>query len=553
MLVSSALTLALLLPTVDSNRQLPVQSITAFKDGHALVVREGTHDVVDGAVLLDGLPNPLLGTFWPYATDKKNHVVAATAAMIPKPGVRIVASVEELLERNTGRTVFLATESGGNVTGEVLGVTGGSPRHVLVQSAQAENVTATPITSVRHVSLEDGSKYEVETESQVSGLRLKLKNGDVDQAGVGLMYVQKGFRWIPQYRMALGPDGKAEYVLRATLVNDIIDIEDATVNLVVGVPMFAFAGQIDPISLNANIAQVGRSLQISNGFTNRLQSQIMSNSADYAMPQRGEAQASPEVTGGKRNEDLYVFTVEHVTLKQGERMSIEVARGSVEYDHYFQVDLPVLPPAELGNVNQQQKEQVAKLLAQPKVKHELKVHNTGSAPLTTAPTLLFNVDEQGRETLLAQSLQTYTPPGGDSRIDLGIALEFNVQFDEEEVDREVEVRKHGGYQFDRVNLKGTITVCNHRPVKSTLVVRRYVPGPIDEVSDDGSMKTLAPFDSDSSTAGLSGGNITANWWYGYRPNWYSALNPISRAEWTLELDPEEVKEPTYEWHYFWRW
>ena len=59
---------------------LPVQSITAFKDGHALVIREGERAVKGGEIKLDGLPNPLLGSFWPYTPDEGLRVVSATAS-----------------------------------------------------------------------------------------------------------------------------------------------------------------------------------------------------------------------------------------------------------------------------------------------------------------------------------------------------------------------------------------------------------------------------------------------------------------------------------------
>lgn len=560
MLTTSALALLLLTPAAEADRELPVQSITAFKDGHALVIRAGQHEVNDGSILLNGLPSPLLGTFWPYATDEGNDVVSATASQIPTESKAVVSSAIGLLRANVGKSVLLTTVFAGDneyrIGGVIEAVTGGSDNESSVLLSDGAELTSVLTRTIQGVKFPDGADYKVDIKGTTPGLKLKLKNGDVAKAGVGLMYVEKGFRWIPQYRMTLGPDGKAHYVLRATLVNDIIDIENATVNLVVGVPTFAFAGKIDPISLNANVAQVMTHLYNSNGAARpqMIQSQ-MSNSMGYSMDYGGAivVEEAPEVTGAKRSEDLFVFTVDHVTLKKGERMSIEVSRGSVDYEHTFEVALPVLPPAELGNVNQQQKDLVAKLLQKPQVAHALKITNKNREPLTTAPTLLFTSSDDGTETLLAQSMQTYTPPGGSTRVDLGTAIEINVEFEEEEVGRLSDNRKHGSYSFDRVNLKGKITVCNHRPEKSTLIIKRYVPGPLDSASNEGTTKTLAPFDQDSTTAGLSGGNITANWWYGYRPNWYSALNPVSRATWTLELEPEEIQEPTYEWHYFWRW
>jgi len=51
--------------------QMPVKEVTVFKDGHAMVLHEGEMPTdADGNVLLDYLPTPLLGTFWPYVIEK---------------------------------------------------------------------------------------------------------------------------------------------------------------------------------------------------------------------------------------------------------------------------------------------------------------------------------------------------------------------------------------------------------------------------------------------------------------------------------------------------
>jgi hypothetical protein len=60
---------------------MPVKEITIFKDGHALVMHEGKMPTdAAGNVLLDHLPTPVIGTFWPYSVDKKAKLVGVTAA-----------------------------------------------------------------------------------------------------------------------------------------------------------------------------------------------------------------------------------------------------------------------------------------------------------------------------------------------------------------------------------------------------------------------------------------------------------------------------------------
>jgi len=53
-------------PPLSATARLPIKELTIFKDGHALVLHEGKLATDDaGNVVLDYLPTPVLGTFWP--------------------------------------------------------------------------------------------------------------------------------------------------------------------------------------------------------------------------------------------------------------------------------------------------------------------------------------------------------------------------------------------------------------------------------------------------------------------------------------------------------
>ena len=543
---------ALLAAAMSADDSLPVRAVTVFKDGHALVVREGERAVTNDTVRLDGLPEPLLGSFGPYATDEDVRLVSATAGRWTTDGTRDVNSLTELLAANVGRSMSASVPAGEDATefvkGEIKAVLFGSH----VRLAAGDGVTLVlPIADLRAVKLTGGelATQTAQTEPHV-GLSMRLDGEVGDRVGVGLLYVQPGFRWIPQYRMTIADDGTADMVLRATLVNDLIDLEAADVNLVVGVPTFAFKGQKDPIALNvavqelASVVPVPRAREMGRrGYmSNAISSQAVME-ADFA-----EVPAA-EVTGGSKSEDLYVYSLRNVTLKKGERMSIEVARSTVEVSHRYAVDLPVLPPAEANaNVrNDGEYQAAARRLSNPVVSHTLRVKNTSDTPLTTAPVLLFEGGGgDGPGQLLAQAMQTYTPPGGTTSVDLGTAVDVAVRFDEEQTGREAQALRRGRTVYDRVNLKGAVTAVNRRGDAVSLRVRRYVPGGIDAASGDGSKKTLAPYSAEARDNGTGAG-----WWARYMPPWYFGLNPVSRAEWTLELGAGGKAERTYEWHYFW--
>src|SRR5213075_3023225 len=62
--------------------RMPVKEITVFKDGHAFLLHSGKMPVdAAGNVLLDALPQPVLGTFWPYSADKNAKLTSVTASI----------------------------------------------------------------------------------------------------------------------------------------------------------------------------------------------------------------------------------------------------------------------------------------------------------------------------------------------------------------------------------------------------------------------------------------------------------------------------------------
>ena len=53
-------------PPLKALARLPVKEITVFKDGHAFVLHSGRMPTdAAGQVVLDYLPSPVIGTFWP--------------------------------------------------------------------------------------------------------------------------------------------------------------------------------------------------------------------------------------------------------------------------------------------------------------------------------------------------------------------------------------------------------------------------------------------------------------------------------------------------------
>src|SRR5205809_4340206 len=87
--------------------RMPVKEVTVFKDGHAYVVHQGTMPTEGGNVLLDLLPTPVLGTFWPYSLDKNATLHSVTAGRRRVKVERTAMTVRELIEANVGAEVVV--------------------------------------------------------------------------------------------------------------------------------------------------------------------------------------------------------------------------------------------------------------------------------------------------------------------------------------------------------------------------------------------------------------------------------------------------------------
>ena len=83
--------------------RMPVKEVTIFKDGHAVINQEGEMPTNSSAdVILDSLPSPLLGTFFPYSTDNAVKLVSVTAGQRKIKMDRTALALPELIAANIG-------------------------------------------------------------------------------------------------------------------------------------------------------------------------------------------------------------------------------------------------------------------------------------------------------------------------------------------------------------------------------------------------------------------------------------------------------------------
>jgi hypothetical protein len=567
--------------TQGSLAKMPVTEVTIFKDGHALLLHSGKMPTdKDGNVTLDYLPSPVLGTFWSATTEKTAKLNSVTASQHRVAITRTALAIRELLEANVGAEVTLKmmpdNTSNPRPVADLVGTIAAIPQrsaeeleatsppntpHLLPQKGNIlllKNDAGTrvlDINRIQEVIFKNDLKVKHTDEELRNLLTLKLNwenNKPQPTADVSMMYLQKGIRWIPSYKIIIDGNGNATVRLQATLINELHDLKDVTANLVVGVPSFAFSEQTDPIALAQAVAPLSQHFRRDMSTSNMLSNAIMSQRAGAMVVNEPAAPAAPdlgpELGTSKKNEDLYIFPLTHVTLKKGDRMVVPLREFKIAYKDVYKLDLPFTPPPEIWRTFQtQQQAEIARLARAPKFMHTLRLSNKTDAPLTTAPALIIKDDK-----VLAQAMMTYTPSGADVDVALTTAIDIQVEKTDKETKRTPNAEVYDGHEFMRIDLDGTIKITNHNPNKVDLEITRNLLGQVDKADNDGKPEMLNLFEDRSYTPATSEEQNPYWWgWYNW-PAWWSRFNGIGRVTWKASLDPAKSLELKYQWHYFWR-
>ncbi len=548
---TALLALILLAGQAVAKDALPIREVTIFKDGHAMVLRSGSMPTNDaGDVTLAELPQPILGTFWAFENQDRAALRSVKAGYTEESVDVEPANLQDLLTLSTDEHMTVTLHDANTVTGTLVSVVGGANGTALIQS---DTLVAIPMADIRRVHFTDASAAKARRQQTVQHNQLTIDLGwegsPAKAADVGMMYIQKGLRWIPSYRVTILDDDTARIELQATLVNELADLEDVSAHLVVGVPTFAFADTIDPIALQQQVADLGQYFRRDDQAGYAMSNAIMSQTARMAEVRggfyAGDEIAQPpdvEVGGTESKEDLYVFHVDHLTLAKGERLVVPIATAEVPFEPVYTLKLPVAPPTESWQYfNTDQQRQISAMLSRPTATHVLRMTNSSDHPFTTAPALIIR---DGRP--LAQGMMKYTAKKAKADLEVTKAVDIRVETSQKESTRDQDGLRWNDHTYARLNLEGTAEITNYkdRPVK--LEVTKYVLGIGDGASHDGTVEQV-DFYTD-----LDWSSPDFQWyrWYGW-PWWWSRLNGAASITWELNLDPGEHVDLTWQWHYFW--
>jgi len=553
---------------------LPVREVTVFKDGHALLLHESVLPVDRaGNVLLDTLPAPVLGTFWPFSADPKAKLASVVVGQRKVRAERGASSLFELLQANIGAegifnergTRFPATllaildpdrdalDQPPDSTASLTAAVRAQRQGVLILLKTEEGTKATALEGIMDVTFKSPprSTFSADEVRNLLTLRLDWQGEEpAASARVGMAYLQRGIRWIPSYRVRLDRNGKALIQLEATILNEIVDLEGATLNLVVGVPTIVFKETPDPTALQESLARLSRYFQDGTQTPGALSSAILTQvarmgehrSAQAGTP--GDSAGAVPMTSGS-NEDLFVFTVRNITLKRNERMVLPIAECTVPYEDVFTLDLPFLPPPEVRRHSGTGRDaELARLLGVPKVLHKVRLRNESAFPLTTAPALIFT-----GERVAAQGMMSYTASGATTDLEVTAAVDLRVQKSDRVVKRTPDAARWNGSSFFKIDLEGAIEISSLRAEPVSLEVSRHLLGSAASPSHEGKVVSLDLFDQAPERNPWE----MPHWWSWYSwPNWWHHLNGMTRLDWKVKLEPGKTVQLNHAWSYHWQ-
>jgi len=552
--------------------KMPIKEVTIFKDGHAFVLHEGQMPTDDkGNVILDYLPRPVMGTFWAYSADPSVKLSCVVAGRNIITLENTALNITELIKANIGKKILFRDNYNTSVqyeatiiavperSTEELTKTGIPGSDMLLPQQGniilldvAGSVKAVGLDQIRDITFLEEPNLTTSRKDFRNTMTLKLDWGNgkkTPKADVGMVYLQKGIRWIPNYKVEIDGKGKAVIKLQATIINELADVENVKAHLVIGVPSFAFKDTADPISLGQTVSQLSQyfqeSAQTGYAFYNGIMSQV-ADGRSYRENARQPASAEtvdlgPEVAGSEKNEDLFVFTVENITLKKGQRMIIPVTEYNVTYSDIYKLDLSYAPPLEARqHFDSSQQQELAKLLHAPKAKHYLRLNNKSDYPLTTAPALILR---NGK--IISQAMMTYTSINGICDLEMSTAIDIKVKLSEKQIKFTPNNLDLNGHSYTRIDMSGKLELTNYKKEGIKIEVKRYLLGNMDEANNDGQLEQF--------------GFIYEGWidelptwwnWYSW-PWWWYHVNSLGRINWELDLNPEQKIELEYSWHYFW--
>jgi hypothetical protein len=456
-----------------AQQKLEVKKISIFKNGSAMMTKEGSTSVQQKHFTLPIPEQTIFGTYWLSSAKEnpiKNLQFKNDTIKIKKPAT----SFADLLESCKGVEVEIHYAPSANLdkmaSGTILDFNREEGFISLAYGPQTEYIS---LSSVYQVARTGKVNYRDQyTQDSISRMLVGTLEKDAERINLRESYLQLGFNWIPSYYLRLKDDKSARLELKALVENYAEALNETDVELVVGAPQMFYGQRIDPMCYD-NLSAASSSLDNSItaytvSFSNALQTKAYDRPAE---PTNYETPAF--TTSGEKDDDLYIYQLGKLSLPKNSKGSFPIFAGSVDYKDKYEATIE-----DYSNFYSNRACDESDHLIE--VYHSLEIVNSASVPLTTAPITVVSEKDQ----FMAQDQLKYTPAGATASIRLSKAVDMMMKSNEEEVSRVDEAKKIGKTSFSKEVIKGTITINNYQQKDIKLKVLKNLVGTVISSSDD---------------------------------------------------------------------
>lgn len=459
-----------------------VVAISMFKNGYAFVTREIS--LFNGEANVVEVPQASLGTLWFWSDKGALESVTSVDELNEKKVTRPVASFAQALEQNVGCMVTVDTINGA-LDGKIIGAMG----EVLILERNG-GTTAISKNAIRSITSND-AKFKWTSDSVEPQprryYRIKMKG---KPASVQMMSLERGVTWAPGYAIDISDPKKLQVIAKATLLNDLTDLDNVDSRLITGFPNLEFKDILEPLTSKmpldqwVNTMSPGGGGGFGGGATRNRRGEAMTQNAYMPGSAARDADWSgvPQAGGsGQAIGDLFFYDLKNLSLKKGSRVYQTLFRAESEYEHIYCWDIEDLIA---NNVEYRQippgQEKVPE-----EVWHALKFKNSANQPLTTAPVSILSNGE-----LIGQSQTSYVPTGADAEVRINKSLDIRCEWFEEELSRERgAIKRYDNWPlYDLVRIKGTLEIHNMKTEKVKMAVNKQFTGEVQSKSNDATVK-----------------------------------------------------------------
>ena len=453
--------------------------LTVFKNGLGFFIRQGTTELKNGWAITEVVPAAALGSLWVTSLEPGSPVEETVSFLVELEKTTPAGSLDALLGANVGKKVIV-TANNQTLDGVIKAAAG---TLIILASRDGEEVA---LNKGAVVKVEFPGDHAVNVVSKAPAKRMKFKlAGRGSKSRLMLSYLQKGVTWQPSYLVNIEDPKKARLTMKATLVNDVEDLEGVDAYFVVGYPNFRFADVLSPMALDQALGQFLSELdrtekkdealgRMANVLTQRMAPLQEAESLDYGLASLPGVVGAPE-------EDLFLYAKKGLDLKKGERAEYPIFSQEVDYKHVYEWKIPDTLNVDYAGYQQSgQRQQLAE-----QVWHAIKLLNNTNFPWTTAPA--FSVS--GWKPL-AQEVLDYTPRGTSTNLKLTVATDIKVNKREEETARQRDFRIRSS-SYDLVTVKGELDIRNAKTKDVTVEIKKRLTGEVLETSHGGQVTKVA--------------------------------------------------------------